>query len=171
VFCGPAESAAYFGQIDAFLRLALGDAIARRYQIIVADPPAVGRAVAKGIAQVREYRVAQQDAFFFNWGLTISHAFQQPFAPTHANMAALDLRRDQPVHELAAHLRRAFSGIVAGNVKEEGMRAIEQHGLFELNGEPTMMRSLDGLLTAFVEQRRMKLPGSEYRPCYRLRAD
>jgi predicted Rossmann-fold nucleotide-binding protein len=113
-------------------RLALGDAIAKRYQIIIGDPGAVGRAVSKGVAQVREYRVAQQDAFFFNWGLHINHEFQQPFAPTHANMAALDLRRDQPVHELAADLRRAFSGIVAGNVKEEGMRAIEQHGLFEL---------------------------------------
>ena len=170
VLCGPAESAAYFEQIDAFLRLALGDAIAKRYQIIVADPGAVGRAVSRGVAQVREYRVAQQDAFFFNWGLTIDHPFQQPFAPTHANMAGLDLRRDQPVHSLAAHLRRAFSGIVAGNVKEEGMRAIEQHGLFELNGEAPMMQAMDGLLGKFVEQRRMKLPGNEYRPCYRLTA-
>jgi predicted Rossmann-fold nucleotide-binding protein len=171
VFCGPVESAAYFEQIDAFLRLALGDSVAKRYQIIIGDQDAVGRAVGKGVAQVREHRVAQQDAFFFNWGLTINHAFQQPFAPTHENMASLDLRRDQPVHELAAHLRRAFSGIVAGNVKEECMRAFEQHGLFELNGEPAVMGALDGLLSAFVAQRRMKLPGSEYRPCYRLRAD
>jgi hypothetical protein len=33
------------------------------------------------------------------------------------------------------------------------------------------MRAMDGLLSAFVEQRRMKLPGTEYRPCYRLRAE
>ena len=30
------------------------------------------------------------------------------------------------------------------------------------------MRLLDELLTAFVAQGRMKLPGSRYRPCYRL---
>ena len=44
-------------------------------------------------------------------------------------MSRLELRRDRPVHELAADLRRAFSGIVAGNVKEEGIRAIEANGL------------------------------------------
>jgi pyrimidine/purine-5'-nucleotide nucleosidase len=30
------------------------------------------------------------------------------------------------VHELAANLRRAFSGIVTGNVKEYGIAAIER---------------------------------------------
>jgi hypothetical protein len=35
-------------------------------------------------------------------------------------MARLDLRRDSPPHRLAAELRRAFSGIVAGNVKDQG---------------------------------------------------
>ena len=35
-------------------------------------------------------------------------------------------------------------------------------------GDPAVMRPLDALLTAFVSQRRMKLPGSEYHPCYRL---
>ena len=63
--------------------------------------------------------------------------------------------------------RRAFSGIVAGNVKEEGMRRIEAHGPFEIHGAPDMMLALDGLLRAFVEQRRMKIAG-EYRPCYRV---
>ena len=170
VLTGPPEAAAYFEQIDEFLRLALGDAIAKRYQIIIGAPSEVARVLSKGIAAVREHRVAHQDAFFFNWGLHIDHAFQMPFAPTHANMASLKLRRDQPVHELAADLRRAFSGIVAGNVKEEGIRAIEQHGPFELDGEPPIMRALDALLRAFIEQRRMKLPGSEYRPCYRLKS-
>jgi hypothetical protein len=72
------------------------------------------------------------------------------------------------VHELAADLRRAFSGIVAGNVKEPGIAAIERHGPFVLAGEAAVMRPLDELLGAFVRQGRMKLPGSEYRPCYRL---
>ena len=84
-------------------------------------------------------------------------------------MAALDLSRGQPVHALAANLRRAFSGIVAGNVKENGIRLIEEHGPYEIRGETTIMRPLDRLLQAFVEQHRMKLPGGvPYTPCYRV---
>jgi predicted Rossmann-fold nucleotide-binding protein len=168
ILTGPREAAAYFEQIDSFLRLALGDAAARRYQIIVDSPHAVARAVTRGIALVREARIAAQDAFFFNWGLRIEYPYQVPFAPTHANMAGLELRRDRPPHELAADLRRAFSGIVAGNVKEEGIRAIERHGPFQIDGDHEIMRALDQLLAAFVEQRRMKLPGSEYQPCYNV---
>jgi hypothetical protein len=72
------------------------------------------------------------------------------------------------VHQLAANLRRAFSGIVTGNVKEYGIAAIEKRGPYELAGDPSLMKLLDELLTAFVAQLRMKLPGSTYRPCYRL---
>jgi hypothetical protein len=82
-------------------------------------------------------------------------------------MATLELRRGMPVHELAANLRRAFSGIVAGNVKDSGIRAIEEHGPFELQGDRALLRMLDELLSAFAAQRRMKLAG-EYQPCYRL---
>jgi len=94
--------------------------------------------------------------------------FQHPFEVTHESMRTLRLKRDQPVHELAADLRRAFSGIVTGNVKEYGIRAIERHGPFELVGDPAIMRLLDELLSAFVAQQRMKLPGSVYTPCYRV---
>ena len=72
------------------------------------------------------------------------------------------------MHQLAANLRRAFSGIVAGNVKEYGIRAIEQHGPFELRGDRDVLQPLDDLLAAFVSQKRMKLAGREYQPCYRL---
>jgi hypothetical protein len=82
-------------------------------------------------------------------------------------MAKLEMRRDLPAHVLAANLRRAFSGIVAGNVKDSGIRAIERFGPFELHGDREMSALLDDLLSAFVQQRRMKLAG-EYRPCYRL---
>ncbi len=167
VFTGPRESASYFDQIDQFIRLTLGDAAASRYQIIVDDAPAVARAMKEGMKAVRENRIEAKDAFFFNWSLRIPFAFQQPFEPTHQAMAELSLQRDRPAHELAADLRRAFSGIVAGNVKEPGIRAIEQHGPFEIRGEPQIMASLDVLLRAFVEQRRMKMSG-EYRPCYRI---
>jgi hypothetical protein len=83
-------------------------------------------------------------------------------------MAALDLRRDQPPARLAAHLRRAFSGVVSGNIREEGIRAIEEHGPFELRGDPGVMKQLDELLAAFVAQQRMRLPGKRYEPCYRV---
>jgi hypothetical protein len=169
ILTGPQESAAYFEEIDAFLRLALGEAAARRYQVIVDSPSGVARAVTRGIHQVREARIAAQDAFFFNWGLHIDYAYQVPFAPTHANMAGLELRRDRPPHELAADLRRAFSGIVAGNVKEDGIRAIERHGPFQIDGDPEIMQALDRLLAGFVAQHRMKLPGATaYQPCYRV---
>jgi hypothetical protein len=58
--------------------------------------------------------------------------------------------------------------VVAGNVKDEGIRAIERHGHFELNGDAALMDTMDALLTAFVEQHRMKLPGKAYVPCYRI---
>jgi hypothetical protein len=83
-------------------------------------------------------------------------------------MAALDLSRDQPVNDLAASLRRAFSGIVAGNVKDDGIRRIEKDGPFVLHGEPEVVSLLDRLLESFVAQQRMRLPGFEYKPCYRL---
>lgn len=169
VLSGPVVAAPYFEQIDRFIRDTLGEAAAARYRIIIGNPAEVARAMARGIGQVREYRKAQKDSYYFNWSLHIPLAFQRPFVPTHERMAELDLHRDRPAHALAADLRRAFSGIVAGNVKEDGMRRIEQYGPFEIHGDRAMMRSLDALLRSFVEQRRMKIAG-EYRPCYRVLA-
>lgn len=167
VLTGPAVAAPYFEQIDRFIRLTLGEAAAARYQIIVGDSQAVAKAMAAGIKQVREYRLHNKDSFYFNWGLHIPLEFQQPFVPTHEAMAALDLHKDRPAHALAADLRRAFSGIVAGNVKEPSMSRIEEFGPFEINGDPELMASLDALLRAFVQQRRMKIAG-DYKPCYRV---
>ena len=83
-------------------------------------------------------------------------------------MAALDLHWDQPPAQLAANLRRAFSGIVAGNVKEGGIQAIERHGPFQLRGDKELMTLMDKLLKSFLSQGRMKLPGTEYIPCYEI---
>jgi predicted Rossmann-fold nucleotide-binding protein len=169
IFTGPKVSAAYFEQIDRFLRLTLGDEVAAHYQIIVDDPAAVAKAMLRGIEKVRSHRLDNKDAFFFNWSLNIPFAFQVPFRPTHEAMRGLAIHRGRPRHELAADLRRAFSGIVAGNVKEEGVRAIEQQGPFEIDGEADIMSALDDLLEAFVVQHRMKLPGgTAYVPCYRV---
>ncbi|KMM76401.1 MULTISPECIES: nucleotide 5'-monophosphate nucleosidase PpnN [unclassified Xanthomonas] len=169
ILTGPTIAAPYFEQIDRFLRLTLGEVATSRYEIVVGDPVAVARKMAAGIQQVRTHRKEQKDAFYFNWSVDIPLEYQRPFEPTHEAMAALDLHHGRPPHALAADLRRAFSGIVAGNVKEDGMRRIEQHGPFEIHGDADMMQALDELLRAFVEQRRMKISG-EYRPCYRVMA-
>lgn len=167
ILTGPASAAAYFERIDHFIRMTLGEAATRHYRIVVEDAAQVARLVGKGVQKVREQRIRDKDSFFFNWSLNVPLAFQQPFVPSHAAMSALKLHRGQPLHALAADLRRAFSGIVAGNVKEPAMKAIEQHGPFAISGDDDIMRALDDLLAAFVEQRRMKISGT-YRPCYRL---
>ncbi len=168
VLTGPKRSAAYFEQIREFLLGTLGEVAADRVHIVVEDPAEAARLMVRGLDEVREFRRTRSDSYNFNWLMRIDPEFQMPFDVTHESMRTLRLKRDQPVHELAADLRRAFSGIVTGNVKESGIRAIEQHGPFELVGDPAIMGMLDRLLQAFVVQQRMKLPGSEYRPCYRI---
>lgn len=168
VLTGPRSSAAYFEQIARFVEGTLGAAAMTRLQVIIDDPPGVARALVRGLDEVRNFRRERNDSYNFNWLLRVPHDLQRPFQVTHASMRALQLRRGQPVHHLAADLRRAFSGIVTGNVKENGVAAIEELGPYELAGDADIMRLLDELLAAFVAQRRMKLPGKVYRPCYRL---
>ena len=168
IFTGPKCAEDYFKQINQFIVDTLGLEAQQRYKIIIDDPARVAREMKKGMALVREYRVQESDAFHYNWALTIDEQFQKPFDPTHENMRNLALNKDQESHELAANLRRAFSGVVAGNVKDEGMRAIEKHGLYELCGDKEIMEPMDALLSAFVKQQRMKLPGAEYVPCYKI---
>lgn len=167
IFTGPTSAAPYFQQIDQFIRLTLGDEAAGLYEIIVDDPEQVARSMYQGVRQVRQRRIERKDSFFFNWSLDIPLEFQQPFIPTHEAMAGLDLHHGRKPQELAADLRRAFSGIVAGNVKEAGMRRVEEHGPFRIHGDKDMMEALDALLRAFVQQRRMKISG-QYRPCYEV---
>ncbi|HCE09203.1 MAG TPA: LOG family protein [Oxalobacteraceae bacterium] len=168
VFTGPKSAQEYFKQIDQFIGETLGAEAQRRYKIIVNDPEKVAQEMQAGMKQVREFRKEKSDAYYFNWLLKIVHDFQQPFTPTHAAMSSLKLHKNQPSHLLAANLRRAFSGVVAGNVKEQGIRTIEQHGPFELRGDAALMASMDALLASFVTQHRMKLPGKTYTPCYRI---
>ncbi len=168
IFTGPADSASYFTQIDEFIGATLGPAAQELYEVIIDDPGQVARAVQAGTARVREDRKRHSDAYYFNWRLKIEPDFQRPFVPTHASMRALDLHRNQPPNLLAANLRRAFSGVVAGNVKLQGIAEIERHGLFEIHGEEEIMDRMDSLLTAFIDQGRMKLPGMRYEPCYRI---
>jgi predicted Rossmann-fold nucleotide-binding protein len=168
VFTGPREAAGYFDHIKHFIAATLGQEAVRRFTVMIDDPAEVARHMVRGMGAVREYRKHHNDSYNFNWLLSVRPEFQQPFEVTHESMRALELDRSQPPHQLAANLRRAFSGIVTGNVKEYGIKAIERHGPYELAGDPALMKLLDELLAAFVAQRRMKLPGSTYRPVYRL---
>ena len=168
IFTGPETAREYFAQINEFIGLTLGEQAQSLYKIIIDDPELVAKEMQNGIRQVREFRKSRSDAYYFNWLLHIDEEFQRPFKPTHENMRNLKLHKDQETHLLAANLRRAFSGVVAGNVKDEGIRAIEKYGHFEIHGDAAIMGPMDALLASFVAQSRMKLPGKTYTPCYRV---
>ena len=168
VLTGPPESADYFAVLDEFIRLVLGAAIAARYRIVIGDPHGVAEIQQAEIKNVLEFREQHDDAPYFNWRFVIESSYQAPFAPTHANIAGLALARDLPRHMLASNLRRVFSTIVAGNVKEQGIAAVDAQGPFQICGEQAIMTALDKLLGGFVAQQRMKLPGRAYRPCYEI---
>ncbi len=168
ILSGPKGSATYFEQIDAFIQNTLGPQAARRYQIIIDDPPRAASEMKDGIQQVRDFRKQTRDAFYFNWHLTIDHEFQMPFVPTHETMARLDLHSDQALHLLAANLRRACSGIVAGHVKSRTLNAIEQNGPFQIHGDPKIMKLMDEVLQSFIRQNRMKIDQQDFQPCYEI---
>lgn len=168
ILTGPEESADYFRVLDEFIVGTLGRQARRYYSIIINDAAEVARQMKKAMPLVKESRRHTGDAYSFNWSLRIAPDLQLPFEPSHENMADLNLHPNQPAEELAAALRRAFSGIVAGNVKEVGIQAIEQRGPYKIHGDPQMMKSMDTLLQGFVAQQRMKLPGSAYIPCYEI---
>ncbi len=168
IFTGPRSAKIFLNQINQFIGDTLGPEAQHLYKIIIDDPVCVAQEVKAGIKQVREFRKATDDAYYFNWLLKIDPEFQKQFIPTHENVRNLELHKDQDRYLLASNLRRVFSGIVAGNVKDEGIRAIEQHGHFEIRGEASIMGPMDLLLASFVAQKRMKLPGTKYIPSYRI---
>ena len=168
VFTGPPSAAEYFGHIDQLHRrdarrrrrrsaTRSSSAIRRRRRAkccaawkpcATTAAPRATRTTTTGCCASRRISSGRSSRRTRRWRSSSCGAISQP-------------------HVLAANLRRAFSGIVAGNVKEQGIQAIEARGPFELHGDKEMMRLLDELLSAFVAQKRMKLAG-EYRPCYRL---
>jgi pyrimidine/purine-5'-nucleotide nucleosidase len=168
ILTGPEQSKAYFESLDSFIGLTLGKEAQDLYEIIVGDAAKVASTIKQKQILVRNYRRETGDSFDFNWLLKISPEFQLPFVPNHKNMSGLNLHFDQPKAELAASLRKAFSGIVAGNVKSEGVKLIREKGPFLLHGDTDLMELMDTLLESFVKQQRMKLPGSEYLPCYKV---
>jgi len=169
IMTGPASAEPYFRQIDAFVAATLGKDAQSRYKIVIDDPREVARAMRVGLEDVQEFRTQHGDAYYFNWRLAIDEEFQRPFPSTHAAMSELEISEGLPKHVLAANLRRAFSGIVSGNVREDTASLIEKDGPFEITASAKIMNLLDDLLQAFVDQKRMKISGNDYVPCYRVR--
>ncbi|MDX1498527.1 MAG: nucleotide 5'-monophosphate nucleosidase PpnN [Woeseiaceae bacterium] len=169
IMTGPPESETYFRQIDEFVHKTLGDEARSRYTIIMDDPRQVAQTLSAGFDDVRLRRREQGGAYYFNWRLAIDLDFQQPFTATHETMREIRIDKSLPRHRLAANLRRMFSGIVSGNVREDTIAAIEQRGPFEIDGSAEVMGLLDDLLASFVAQNRMKISGGDYQPCYRIR--
>jgi len=169
ILTGPKESENYFKEIDNFIGATLGEKAQKLYQIIIDDSVKVATELRQGLDEVIVYRKQSGDSFHFNWSLDIATDFQLPFEPTHENMASVAISSELETAELAANLRRVFSGIVAGNVKSEGIKAIRENGVFEISGEERIMALMDTLLGSFADQQRMKLPGSKYTPCYSVK--
>lgn len=168
VLTGPNQSVEYFNNIANFVESTLGKEARKLLNIMPGQPEKVAQFLSQKMPVVRDYRKSVGDAYQYNWSLKIDSDFQSSFEPNHDNMSKLNLNIDQAPVSLAANLRRAFSGIVSGNIKDEGVRAVKEKGVFSLNGDNSLMEQMDQLLEAFVKQGRMKLPGSEYIPCYKI---
>lgn len=149
ILTGPKESADYFRVLDAFIMNTSGDKARQHYSIIIDDPVAAARQMKEAMPLVKENRPNTGHAYSFNWSLRIAPDLQLPFELTHENMAHFNLSQNQPVEQLTAALRRAFFGILAGNVKERGIQAIEQFGPYKLHGEPQVMQYMDSLFKAY----------------------
>jgi len=169
IVTGPAHSEVWLRRMHAFIGATLGPAAQQRYSVVIDDPQAVAERLASPTARTGQTGADADAKPAFNRRIEIPYELQQPFEATHESMAALELHRDQPVEWLAIELRRVFSGIGTGNVREAGLRRIRTRGPFDLHGERKVLVALDSLLTDFADQRRMASPDpAGYVPCYRI---
>lgn len=165
---GNLASKEYFDEIKLFVEDTLGVEALDKLQVILDAPDSVAQIMKDQMEVVYQNRKASSDAYYYNWKLHIECELQKPFDPTHENMASLNLTFDQPKHLLAAELRKAFSGIVAGNVKAYGIEAVEKHGPYQIKGDPKITAALGRILELLVRQKRMKLDSREYIPSYKI---
>ena len=170
ILAGATLCQAYFNELEDFLTATLGEHVKDYYQVIIDQPIAVAAQAKQSVDLVRKLRKEKQEAYYFNWPLVIDHSLQRPFIPTHKNMATLDLHSQLPPHQLAANLRAAFSGIVAGNVKAFGQAQVAKHGPYILHGDRPVLSAIDKLLRSLVRDKRMKIvaQSDHYEPCYVL---
>jgi hypothetical protein len=169
ILTGPESSRRYFDSLRDFIQTTLGDVAVEPFHVIIDDSDRVAAEAHSKVRAVADLRQKMHESFCFNWRLNIDSKLQQPFIATHESMAALNLAPDQSTVDLAANLRRAFSGIVAGNVRAEGVQLVAEHGPFEIKGDARTGAALDKLLRDFIDQHRMKLSDPHgYEPCYRI---
>ena len=168
IFSAGEAGASYFADLDKFIRETLGEEATRYYEIVVGNPQHVAQLCLRNLNKVLAHRRITHESYAFNWNLKIPESMQQPFISTHENIASLRLDSSLPPAQLACELRRAFSGIVAGNVKAFGIEQIAQHGPFQIHGNPDLLAKLDYLLGQFVSNGRMKINTEKYKPCYEL---
>lgn len=169
ILTGPSSCADYFATIDRFVSKVLGEEARKQYEIIIDDPVAVARYAKQAMDNIKQQRFEKGDAYSFNWMLKIDPILQAPFEPNHQSMESLNLHLDQPLMDLVSNLRRAFSGIVAGNIKPNTKDAIAKYGAFKLHGDAMVLENMENLLKDFIAQHRMKLPSTEaYVPCYEI---
>lgn len=171
VLTGGEHSKQYFAAVLSFIELTLGQAAIDKLTVMINQTRDVAFYMKQQMEVVRQDRKKSSDAYYFNWRIRLDlEDHQQPFIPTHDNMAKLNLHKDQPAHLLASQLRKAFSGIVAGNVKTQGIQEIKKHGPFNLHGDHKIMQAMDELLESFIQQKRMKIGSDAYQPCYKINA-
>lgn len=168
ILTGGRESEEYFNTINRFIMDTLGEKASRAYKIIIDDPEEVAVQIKKSMEMVKDHRTLIGDSYCFNWTVQIPEELQIPFVPTHENMYNLNIVKDMEPYKLAATMRQAFSGIVCGNVKEFGIRQINEKGPYVIRGDAGIMQSMDRLLADFVAQGRFKLQTHEYKPCYKI---
>ncbi|MBT8139395.1 MAG: LOG family protein [Gammaproteobacteria bacterium] len=166
IFTAPIESADYFTSIDEFIGLTLGPEAQSMYEIIIGGAEEVAKRMSSGMQDVRRIRREAKDAYYFNWSLVVPRQMQSPFVASHQSMAALRLEAGDSKFDTAVNMRAMFSGIVAGNVKAEGIADIAAHGNYQISGDARFMQAIDALLQSFVAQGRMKINASAYQPCY-----
>lgn len=168
ILTGPKSSSDHFKLIDEFLKLAFGDNLKGKYEIILEDENQVGSLMQQQIKQVAEQRKNSKNADYFNWNLYIPHQLQDEFLATHKEMQELDLSLNQKPYILAANLRKVLSGIVSANVRTEGKQLIKEKGLYKISGDLKLLQKLDELIDKFTQNGRMKLDNESYQKCYKI---
>ena len=169
ILTGNKRSEAYFKALEDFLIQCFGKEITRYYELIIDDPIKVARRVKENNESVLDHRTITHDSYCFNWDLFIPQELQEAHEITHEYMGSLNLSRDEEPWKLACNLRSAFSGIVTGNVKEQGIKAVATKGPFVLHGDKDIITSLGSLLESYIKQGRVLLSQKEYKPCYVLK--
>ncbi len=167
ILTGPPSSREFFEQLDGFIRETLGEAVAERYRIIIGDPERVVKEMNRGLLKVKAAREALSNSYYFNRSLFIPPAFQQAFIPSHDAGAVLTIEPSDSSYELAVALHRFFSSVVWGNVKPEGLEAVDKHGPLKVSGDSKILQRTDHFVRTLIDQGRMRLAG-DYTPVYEI---